>query len=57
MCHRSAPNKSELGHLKDLCQTLSKIISNPEKERPKQKEETTAQKNPCQGFTPFNLAV
>jgi hypothetical protein len=32
-------------------------ISNPEKERPKQKEGTTAQKNPCQGFTSFSLAV
>jgi hypothetical protein len=35
MFGRSAPNKSELGHLKDLCQTLLKIINNPENERPK----------------------
>jgi hypothetical protein len=57
VCCFSGPNKSELGHLKDLCETLLKIISNPEKERPKQKEGTTAQKNPCQGFTSFSLAV
>jgi hypothetical protein len=57
VCCLSGPNKSELGHLKDLCQTLLKIISNPEKERPKQKEGTTAQKNPCQGFTSFSLAI
>ncbi len=57
VCCLSGPNKSELSHLKDLCQTLLKIISNPEKERLKQKEETTAQKNPCQGFTSFSLAV
>jgi len=57
VCCLSGPNKSELGHLKDLCQTLLKIISNPEKERPNQKEGTTAQKNPCQGFTSFSPAV
>jgi len=49
--------ESELGHLKDLCQTLLKIISNPEKGRPKQKEGTTAQKNQYQGFTSLRLAV
>ncbi len=29
VCCLSGPNKSELGHLKDLCQTLLKIINNP----------------------------
>jgi hypothetical protein len=57
VCSLFGPNKSELGHLKYLWQTSLKVISNPEKERPKQKEGTTAQKNPCQGFTSFNLAV
>jgi hypothetical protein len=57
VCCLSGPNKSELGHLKDLCQTLLKIISNPEKEMPKQKEGTIAQKNPFKGFTSFSLAV
>ncbi len=46
MCCLSGPNKSELGHLKDLCQTLLKIISNLEKDRPKQKQGTKAKKKP-----------
>jgi len=57
VCCLSGPKKSELRHLKDLSQTLLKIISNPEKERPKQNEGTTAQKNPSQGFTSFSLAA
>jgi len=56
VCCFSGPNKSELGHLKDLRQTLLKSATQKRKGQNK-KEGTTAQKNPCQGFTSFSLAV
>jgi hypothetical protein len=44
MCCLVGPNKSKLGHLKYLWQTSLKIMSNPKKERPKQRRDHSPKK-------------
>jgi hypothetical protein len=44
MCCLAGPNKSKMGHLKYLWQTSLKIVSNPKKERPKQRGDHSPKK-------------